>query len=255
MGCFHWHRSWYGTPFTLLDLGPSFTNLTECRLPPYVEILVTHTRLSTYGSVINHPTAPVEVRQFFRTAGLSAALNVMSVAIQGEHQLKSMPNNTAIMISFAACFALALSAYATDGSALAPSVKKLVDETAGVLERIGTVTAHRNGLSVLYGKYLRQIARRGSTTGSPVRQAAAAASARPEAANPSASEMNMATTTSKSTQHNCFMDNQLLWPEAVQFSTMSDDQIIQMLNQPGNELDPSFDGLSWDDMNNFDWLN
>jgi len=53
------------------------------------------------------------------------------------------------------------------------------------------------------------------------------------------------------------MDQQqqhLLWPEPLQFSTMSDDQIMQVLNQPGNDFEPSFGGLSWDDMNNFDWL-
>jgi hypothetical protein len=63
-------------------------------LPPYVEILVTHTRLSTYSGVINHPTAPLEVKRLFRASALSSGLNVMRAAIQGEARLKSMPNNT-----------------------------------------------------------------------------------------------------------------------------------------------------------------
>ncbi|KAK3070677.1 hypothetical protein LTS18_015039, partial [Coniosporium uncinatum] len=68
-------------------------------LPPYVEVLIVHGQLSIYASVINHPTAPVEVKRFFRSAGLSSALNVMRVAIQGEDKLQSMPNNTAIMVT------------------------------------------------------------------------------------------------------------------------------------------------------------
>jgi hypothetical protein len=67
---------------------------SESSIPPYVEILVTHGRLSIYSSVINHPTAPMEVTQFFRAAALSSALNVMRASVQGESRLKSMPNNT-----------------------------------------------------------------------------------------------------------------------------------------------------------------
>ncbi|EAA30443.2 hypothetical protein GE21DRAFT_10549 [Neurospora crassa] len=146
-----WHAKW-----TIpIGTGP------QHRLPPYVQILVTHTRLSIYSIVINHPTAPTEVRHFFHAAGLSSALNVMRSAIQGEEQLSSMPNNTAIMISFAACFALRLSGQLSGGtSSLAPSVRTLIEETAGVLERIGTATDHRNGMSTLYGKYLKYIVKK-----------------------------------------------------------------------------------------------
>ncbi|CAM1502623.1 Fc.00g073990.m01.CDS01 [Cosmosporella sp. VM-42] len=230
-----WHTEW----------GVSIGTGRDRRLPPYVEILVTHTRLSIYGGVINHPTAPLEVRRFFHTAGLSSALNVMRAAIQGESQLQSMPNNTAIMISFAACFALTLSAYTTGESALAPSVRNLIDETASVLERIGTVTAHRNGLSVLYGKYLRQIVQRAANEDVPP--------------GPAPPESNLSTTVpmhegAPMTTQTGFLDQETLWPETLQFSAMSDDQIVQALNQPGNDFEPSFGGLSWDDMTNFDWL-
>lgn len=167
----------------------------------------------------------------------------MRAAIQGESQLRSMPNNTAIMISFAACFALTLSSYATDGSALAPSVRKLIDETAGVLERIGAVTNHRNGLSILYGRYLRRIVRRTAA------ESAAKGPPVPELNSASVAAMPTGTLAAQTN----FGDQQLLWPETLQFSTMSDDQIVQVLNQPGNEFE-SFGGLSWDDMNNFDWL-
>ncbi|KAH6889831.1 hypothetical protein B0T10DRAFT_529045 [Thelonectria olida] len=232
-----WYTEW----------GPSIGTGPNRRLPPYVEILVTHTRLSIYGGVINHPTAPLEVRRFFHTAGLSSALNVMRVAIQGESQLQSMPNNTAIMISFAACFALTLSGYATGGSGLAPSIRNLIKETASVLERVGTVTKHRNGLSVLYGKYLKQIVRRAATEGA---MAAAGAPRSNLSAAPITESTPMATTQSS------FLDQQAqaMWSEPLQFSAMSDDQIAQVLNQPGNNFEPSFGGLSWDDMTNFEWL-
>lgn len=224
------------------------TCLSERQLPPYVEILVSHTRLSTYGGVINHPTAPVEVRRFFRTAGLSSALNVMRAAIQGESQLHSMPNNTSIMISFAACFALTLSAYTTGSSALAPSIRKLIDEAAGVLERIGTVTKHRNGLSTLYGKYLRQIVQKAA------KQVASAPPPLPEQRHtPTTPQLPRSLGTPVAPQSQ-FLNQQMLWPEPVQFSAMSNDQIAHVLNQPGNELEPSFGGMSWEDMNNFDWL-
>jgi hypothetical protein len=165
----------------------------------------------------------------------------MRAAIQGESQLQSMPNNTAIMISFAACFALTLSSYTTGGSALAPSVRNLIDETATVLERIGKVTRHRNGLSVMYGKYLKQIVRRAATgdgiTGAPVRNMSIPVTESAPIATP-----------------NSFLEPQTLWPEPMHFSAMSDDQIVQALNQPGNDFEPSFGGLSWDDMTNFEWL-
>ncbi|PON23224.1 hypothetical protein TGAM01_v207997 [Trichoderma gamsii] len=224
----------------MIGLGP------ERRLPPYVEILFAHTRLSTYGRIINHPTAPVEVRIFFRTAGLSAALNVMRAAIQGESQLQSMPNNTAIMISFAACFALNISSYAPDGSGLAPSIRRLIEEATGVLERIGTITPHRNGLSVLYGKHLQHLLQ---TSGPPKPNRPP----KPRRTTPSSTEPMQETPPAPPSS---FMDQQVLWPDMVQFSTMSDDQITQVLNQPGNVFEPSFGGgMSWEDMNNFDWLN
>ncbi|CEJ93243.1 hypothetical protein VHEMI08848 [[Torrubiella] hemipterigena] len=249
------------------EWGASIGSGPSRRLPPYVEILVTHTRLSIYGGVINHPTAAIEVKRFFRTAGLSSALNVMRVAIQDEAQLQSMPNNTAIMISFAACFALTLSAYATDGSALVPGVRKLIVEAAGVLERIGTVTKHRNGLSVLYGKYLRQIVKK-AASGSPNRRHHHARSSHQRSQTQptnSISPASMRTPVSvqaltpqqypaNNQPQPGGVDQQILWPETLQFSSMSHDQIAQVLNQPGNEFAPSFGGLSWQDLNNFDWL-
>ena len=84
-----WSRAW---PSVIAD--PESKSL-----PPYVEILVTHTRLSTYSMLLNHPSAPPEVKRSFRKSALSSALNVMRAAIQGESRLKSMPNNTVTMLS------------------------------------------------------------------------------------------------------------------------------------------------------------
>ncbi|KAL7629839.1 hypothetical protein AAE478_001362 [Parahypoxylon ruwenzoriense] len=143
-----WYQTW---PLQLGDR-------EQHSLPPYVEILASHTRLSMYSSVINHGTAPVGARHFFRAAGLSSALNVLRVAVQGEGQLRSMPNNTAIMISFAACFALRVSTVADGrGSSLAPSIRALIAETTDVLERIGSSPIQRKGLSCLFAGQLRQI--------------------------------------------------------------------------------------------------
>lgn len=132
------------------------------KLPPYVEILVSHTKLSTYCSVINHPTASADVKQFFRAAGLSSALNVMRVVVSGESRLKSMPNNSVIMVSFAACFTLGLTTTTSstgDGSSNVPNARALIEETARVLERIGKTPKHRNGSSALFGRHIRRIIR------------------------------------------------------------------------------------------------
>lgn len=188
----------------------------------------------------------------------------MRAAIQGESQLQSMPNNTAIMITFAACFALTLSAYTSGGSTLAPSIRKLIGETAGVLERIGMVTIHRNGLSSLYGKYLRQIVRKAAEQDGPFQSAPPPPHNTTNLQAPELQQLgtsiggHVATadnfTKTRDRNPNFLNRQQLLWPEPLQFSAMSDDQITHVLNQPGNELEPSFGGLSWEDMSNFNWL-
>ncbi|KAL4757215.1 uncharacterized protein BDW70DRAFT_114587 [Aspergillus foveolatus] len=219
-------------------------------LPPYVEILVTHTQLSTYGGVINHPTAPIEVKRFFRAAGLSSALNVMRAAIQGEERLKSMPNNTVIMISFAACSALSLSAMPTDSnSSLAPSVRNLIEETAGVLERIGSTPSHRNGASVLYGRFLREL----------VRRAPAGLNSQPQG-DPRISHTEALPSTTldafsviSSPVQQSFVPS-MFWSEPMQFSAMSDDQIIDAVNRAGTAFGASVPDVPLDDLMSWNWL-
>jgi hypothetical protein len=245
------------------------TDLVEHRLPPYVEVLVTHTRLSIYSSVINHPTAPLEVRHFFRTAGLSAALNVMRAAVQGEVQLFSMPNNTAIMVSFAACFALKLSTQMSGGnsnSVLAPSVRTLIEETADMMEKIGNITKHRQGMGRLYGRYLRLLVKKEASAaetagpsrhgqGTPRPAAAYTESVRQAAGGVAYShQSNTRTGSGSSLSQGGFAIPQPPsagltsaydtpgWSshpsDLFQFSAMSDNQIVEALNRTGREFDP-----------------
>jgi hypothetical protein len=233
-----------------------------------VQILVTHTRLSIYGSVINHPTAAVEVRHFFRAAGLSSALHVMRAAIRGESELKSMPNNTAIMVSFAACFALRLSSQFAGNPNLAQSVRTLIEETADVLERIGTITLHRNGISTLYGKYLRHIVRkaaigtetmtpsaRGAVVGDPLQS-----QQQQQQVNNAFQQLAQGHTTvgpvslaDPIVSQTPYMEPSP-WAEQFQFSAMSDDQVMEALRRVGNDFDPGFGGFPWEDTATLDWM-
>lgn len=224
-------------------------------IPPYVEILVSHTRLSTYGSVINHPTAPIEVKRFFHAAGLSSALNVMRAAVQGEGRLKSMPNNTAIMISFAACFALRLSMMvARNNLSLAPSIKILVEETADVLERIGTIPSHRKGTSALYGRHLREVVR--NSTASLNMQSGSGQLGTGSAGTPQDAYLNRAGPSSAMASSD--LSSGLLSFEPLLFSAMSDDQIVEAINNAGNGLDTwlpnSNMNFAVDDNTGLDWL-
>ena len=275
-----WHAKWgisigSGPRKSAFSYKKATLTITEHRLPPYVQILVTHTRLSIYSSVINHPTAPTEVRHFFHAAGLSSALNVMRLAIQGEGQLSSMPNNTAIMISFAACFALRLSGQFTGNSNLAPSVRTLIEETAEVLERIGSKTEHRNGMSTLYGKYLKYIVKkaaaampsssetavkpRGTNPELPAHHHAAPAYARTNnhARTPFGvtEAMHAPPSVSGFLEPPLWSDPPLRSEPPFQFSTMSDNEIVEALSRVNNEFDPGLSMYPWDDGSALDWMN
>jgi hypothetical protein len=229
----------------------------ENTLPPYVEILLTHTRLSTYSGVINHPTAPIEVKRQFRASALSSALNVMRAAIQGESRLMSMPNNTVIMICFAACVALNLSTPIRGGDHdLTPSVRHLIEETATVLERIGSTPSHRNGASVLYGRYLRELVKHALAPRKPPEPSAIqdlsrnpmsytpvpSAPVRTEALPPSFGQASYPIVNS--------------WEQPFQFSTMSSNEVTETIMNSGH-LDSSLFDLPLDDhtFSWFDWMN
>lgn len=157
------------------------------------------------------------------------------------------------MISFAACSALSLSVTPGDsGSSLAPSVRNLIKETAGVLERIGATPSHRHGASVLYGRFLRELIRRAPVESSSYNQTdtrrtmSSAQTMQP----PSSLDGHVPATT---TAQPSFSPS-LFWPEPLHFSAMSDDQIIDAVNRAGTAFGTTVPDVSLDDMLRWDWL-
>lgn len=203
---------------------------------------------------MNHRAAPVEVKRFFRAAGLSSALNVMRAAIQGESRLKSMPNNTVIMISFAACSALSLSVSRADStSTLAPSVRNLIQETGDVLERIGATPSHRNGASVLYGRFLRELVQR-----EPGHQNS---QTEPTLGimggwNPCPPPLDRRIPpASPATQPQPAPSSSDFWSQPLNFCEMSDDQIIAAVDRADTAVGPSVPDFPLEDsLMNWDWF-
>lgn len=195
-----------------------------------------------------------------------------------------MPNNTAIMVSFAACFALRLSTQISSGgntttAALAPSVRTLIEETAAVLEKIGNITRHRNGTCGLYAKYLKLLVKKAAAEtgalsrhglGTPRPVFAAEASRRAG----SLSYTNSAAAAARGTASTAaslgtsggfaippppvglgggggggYDAGTPSWPatsaaDLFPFSSMSGDQIVEALNRAGEEFDISGSGGS-----------
>jgi hypothetical protein len=152
------------------------------------------------------------------------------------------------MISFAACSALGLSITPGDSrSSLAPSVRNLIEETAGVLERIGATPSHRDGTSVLYGRFLRELIRRAPALPRQTRSDLNRIRP-PEAAFPSAclGDVPLALTQD--------LPPEDLWSEPLQFSAMSDNQIVDAVNRAGTAFGASIPDVPLDDMLNWDWL-
>jgi hypothetical protein len=176
----------------------------------------------------------------------------MRAAVQGEGHLKSMPNNTAIMISFAACFALRLSMLvARNNLSLAPSIKILVEETADVLERIGTIPSHRKGTGALFGRHLREIVRNmassvgalggsGQSNNDPLAQDTFISPGRPVAGN------------NNRTQNE--ISPGLLSFEPILFSAMSENQIMEAINNAEDELQVALPNIQIDENSGLDWL-
>ncbi|KAI1255579.1 hypothetical protein MGN70_002694 [Eutypa lata] len=244
-----WYQTW---PFQIGDR-------EQLALPPYVEILASHTRLSMYSSVINHPTAPAAARHYFRAAGLSSALNVLRVAVQGEGQLRSMPNNTAIMISFAACFALRVSTAADGrGSSLAPSIRTLIAETTDVLERIGSTPVQRKGLSVLFASQLRTILKLASRPSETMRNLLEPTR---EPHSGSSAYTDLAGVTQIAHHHQRSVQQQQMdmstsqvQPDYLMFSTMSNDQLNEVINNTNVGLDAVWDDFQFQNGTDLDWM-
>jgi len=218
-------------------------------IPPYVEILVSHGKLSAYCNVINHPTASTEMKQFFRAAGLTAALNVIRVAVQKESRLRSMPNNSVIMVSFAACFVLGLSTTRRgDKIYLAANAKKSIQEAANVLERIGSSPPHRKGASALFGKHIKRI----------MRQHTASIETNTTAER---ENMNLPDAESRRPSNGIAAAPYTLqsnWGEAEQtfpgFDSMTDDQLLEAIQNAKDDIDTFHAGLQPEDGLFMDWL-
>ncbi|KAI0875920.1 hypothetical protein GGS24DRAFT_488952 [Hypoxylon argillaceum] len=226
-------------------------------LPPYVEILASHTRLSMYSSIINHSTAPVGARHYFRNAGLTSALNVLRVAVQGEGQLRSMPNNTAIMISFAACFALRVSTVADGrGSSLAPSIRALIAETIDVLDRIGSTPIQRKGISCLFAGQLRRILKLALRSAETARVPLA------ESSGIMADTSAVYTTAPLSAAHVATsqvaaplqMPTENMSSDYLLFSTMSNDQLNEAINNTAVGLDALWEDFRFQQASELDWM-
>lgn len=192
---------------------------------------------------MNHPTAPTEVHGFFRVGGLSASINVMRTAVQGEALWKSVPNNTVIMIAFAACLALRLSnTHPETNPAIAQSVRSLVQQTADVFERVGSTPPHRQGASILYALHLRAMVAR-YHPGSPPPVTAKAVDTVPALIRnwPQSNEpLTQA-------QHMASQSQPL-------FAQMTDLEFSEALKSVESELFASEANISADWWNNLDWL-
>ncbi|KAI1813210.1 hypothetical protein GGS20DRAFT_599411 [Poronia punctata] len=242
-----WYQTW---PLQIGDR-------EQFALPPYVEILASHTRLSMYSSVINHSTAPVGARHFFRAAGLSSALNVLRVAVQGEGQLRSMPNNTAIMISFAACFALRVSTVADGrGSSLAPSIRALIAETIDVLDRIGSTPVQRKGLSCLFAGQLRQILKLASRSVRPAETARGVPERIISDTSPvyAAANPNNGHITNNQVAARLQMHTNNMTSDYLLFSTMSNDQLNEAINNADVGLDALWEDFQFQQASELDWM-
>lgn len=232
---------WYGTwSFQIRE--------TDGSVPPYVSILVSHGKLSAYARVINHPTASPEVKQFFRTAGLASALNVMWTAVQSEHRLKSMPNNSVIMVAFAACFVLGLSTIRRgEHIYIAPNARQSIEETADVLERLGSHPPHRRGASALFGKHIKRILRQHTSSGQP--------SQAPMPDHPST--IGNAATTNHGYVATPYMLQSTLGStqnDFPGFDSMTDEQLIRAIENARDGADAFNMGLQPDDNLFMDWL-
>lgn len=217
-------------------------------IPPYVEILVSHGKLSAYCSVINHPTATTDVKQFFRAAGLTAALNVIRVAVQNEAKLRSIPNNSVIMVSFAACFVLGLSATRHgDKLYLASHVRKSIEEAADVLERIGSSPPHRKGASALFGKHIKRTIKQHTASFED-------ASGTLDTSNPLATSLTVSNNAIAPVPYTL----QPISEETPQvfpgFDSMTDDQLLEAIQNSKDEIDSFNAGWQAEDGLFMDWL-
>lgn len=160
-----------------------------------------------------------------------------------------MPNNTAIMVAFAACFTLRLHSLGAGFSAsLAPSVRQLIEETAGALERIGTTPRHREGVSAILGRYLRAMLGRNISAMSAQKH-----QHRQSVPESTLAVSNDAITGTQFPTVATWAGEAAVAHQPLLFSTMSDVEIDQAIQNDQHALQPFDFNLPMAYSNNSDW--
>ena len=155
------------------------------------------------------------------------------------------------MISFAAMLSIQLTTMGEGtNSSLAPSIRILIIETAGVLERIGANPPHRNGTAALYGRHLRDVIRDSGISDPPSRGNKSMDDPHQQSQFPS---------THSQAQGPVYLNQQngpadLEMAQFLQFSAMSDNQITQAINDAGDELGTFVPNMQIDERIGLDWL-
>ena len=137
---------------------------------------------------------------------------------------------------------------------LAPSVRNLIDETATVLERIGSTPSHRNGTSVLYGKYLHELVKDAPGLSNNQHQPPGPPPATGVSVQTSP-PIDPAMFATASDHVDSFNQTQypLAWGEPLQFSAMSGNEVIETVMNSGDFESALFD-IPMEDMNAFAWM-
>lgn len=139
--------------FALWESSWAFQVQPDGKLTPYLKIVAAHTALAVYCGVISHPTIPTGAQKAFRTAALESALNVMRTALDPDLQQMALPNNTIIMVAFAACFYLGLAP-----STRLPAksdIRALIGRIADLLEKNGSSSHHLQRTPVIFCQHIR----------------------------------------------------------------------------------------------------
>lgn len=168
-----------------------------------------------------------------------------------------MPNNTAIMISFAACFALRVSTVADGrGSSLAPSIRALIAETIDVLDRIGSTPVQRKGLSCLFAGQLRQILklalRSAEATKMPLTESNGVVDT--SLVYPNNPSTNAAHMTTSQVSAQLQMPTSDIPSDYLLFSTMSNDQLNEAINNTDVGLDALWEDFQFQQPSELDWM-
>jgi hypothetical protein len=131
-------------------------------------------------------------------------------------------------------------------------VQNLITETADVLERIGSNPPHRNGVSVLFARQLRHVAQRSDSQKASEMTGAWVGTQADSASFAQGFHQQKPTQNYAAGQSNIPATPTASGPMA--FSGMSNDEIIQAIENAGLGLDMPWADLPFGDGANLDWL-